>query len=225
MPQTTTYLAGEGFALSAFSSGSLSGNGLGFYSSVGFGGPVPIGDWQGRTFVVDPSGLSAVAEVDNCRYANPTGVTIGQTGGVITLNRLPNYLATLNVRATFDTPTRVTDAAFWVFDGVNQQDLAAAAVGVRTALYEVSHLDNAQTPVGSGGPGTPIVSGAHAWRVFEPGAPSASMACTSSPGTSGARPSGANTLDTRHDWYFAMSVSPTSAGSKRWGMGFTYNYL
>jgi len=40
------------------------------------------------------------------------------------------------------------------------------------------------------------------------------MTLSSSPGTSGLRPSGANTLDARHDWYVAISASPDSIGSK-----------
>ena len=225
MPQTTTFLAGEGFTLTTYSSGSLAGNGLGFYNATGFGGPVPIGQWQSRTYIVDPSGLSQIAEADNCKYVNPTGVTLGQTGTLLGLASIPNYQSTVTVRATFDTPVKTTNARLYVFDGIDASNLTAPPVGVRTAVYEVSHLSTSQTPVGSGGPGTPTISGSHGWIICEPSVAPSGIPCTASPGSGGARPSGANTVDTVHDWFFALSASPTSAGSKRWGLAFTYDYV
>lgn len=40
------------------------------------------------------------------------------------------------------------------------------------------------------------------------------MTCVASPGISGQRPNGAQTSATQHDWYFAISASPDSIGSK-----------
>lgn len=225
MAQTTTFLAGEGFTLTTYSSGSLAGNGLGFYNATGFGGPVPIGSWQSRTYIVDPSGLSQIAEADNCKYVNPTGVTLGQTGSLLGLNSIPNYQATVNIRASFDTPVQTTNAKLYIFDGVDASVLTAPPVGVRTAVYEVSHLATSQTPVGSGGPSTPTISGSQGWIICEPGVTPSGIGLTASPGVSGARPSGSSTLATQHDWYAALSASPTSAGSKRWGLAVSYDYV
>ncbi|GMU23695.1 MAG: hypothetical protein AMXMBFR13_37730 [Phycisphaerae bacterium] len=48
----------------------------------------------------------------------------------------------------------------------------------------------------------------------------------SSPGTSGLRPNGPDTSDERHDWYFALSASPTSVGAKsQLGLYFGLQFL
>lgn len=225
MAQTTTFLAGEAFTLTTYSSGSLAGNGLAFAAAGGFGSYIALNAWQGRTYICDPSGLSEVAEADNCKYVSMTGVVLGQTGTAQTLDRIPNYLATFNIRATFDSPVKTTNNKLYIFDGVDASVLTAPPVGIRTAVYEVSHLATAQTAVGSGGPGTPTISGAHGWIICEPAVTPSGISLTASPGISGARPSGSNTTELQHDHYVALSVSPVSAGSKRWGVATSYDYV
>lgn len=188
----------------------LAGSGLGFYGDSGFGASVQVSTWQGRTFITNANGTVQGPEADNCKYLNPTGVVLGQSGSGIGLNQIPNYLSTLNVRFTNDTAVRTQNVQLSIYDRTSPTNPAS---GVTTAVYEVSHLATTQTTTGSGGPGTPTISGAHAWKIFTTST-TGTMQMTSSPGTSGLRPSGSSTTDTRHDWYLALSASPDSIGSK-----------
>src|SRR4051812_1344666 len=92
---TIEFYAGENTNIS-----NLSGSGLGFYGSNGFGYSIPVGSYNGRTFITDSTGTDQGPEVDNCKYAGTSTVIVGQTGSGINLLQLPNYLATLNVRFT-----------------------------------------------------------------------------------------------------------------------------
>jgi cytochrome c5 len=199
------FYAGSDFAIN-----DLAGSGLGFYGSGGFGASVLVSEWQGRTFITNSAGTAQGPEVDNCKYLNPTGVILGQAGSGIKLNQIPNYLATLNVRFTNDVPVKTQNVVVRTYDRSN---IANPASGVTVAAYEVVHTGTGQTADGSGGPGTPTVSGQHGW-VTMAATGMTTMALTASPGTSGLRPSGSNTTDTRHDWYLALSASPDSIGSK-----------
>ena len=200
----------------------LAGNGLGLFGDAGFGAPIPVGSWQGRTFISDGAGTLQGAEVTNFKYASPTGAIVGQTGTPLTLNCLPNYQS-LNIRLTNDTPVRTQNAKIYVYDRVNKLNPAS---GITTAIYEVSHLANNYSGIGSGGPGTPTISGNHAWTVFTGGVPATGgMAMTASPGLSGQRPSGTGTVSSQHDWYLAVTASPDSAGAKSWGILMEAEYL
>jgi hypothetical protein len=205
MAATISFWAGADIAVV-----DMAGSGLGFYGDAGFGASVQVGQWQGRTFITNANGTAQGPEVDNTKYLNPTGVILGQSGSGLKLNQIPNYLATLNVRFTNDTAVKVQNATFRIYDRV---DPTHPATGVTTAVYEVNHQGSGQTADGSGGPGTPVVGGNHAWYMF-PATGASPMPITASPGTSGLSPSGSNTVDTRHDWYFALSASPDSTGSK-----------
>ncbi len=206
MPAAINFYAGTDFNIA-----DLTASGLGFYGSGGFGATIPIGTWNGRTFITDSGGTSQGPECDNVKYLNPTGAVLGQAGSGITLNKIPNYLSTVNIRFTYDTPVQVQNAYVRTYDRVT---VGSPASGLTIALYEASHLDTNQTATGSGGPGTPTISGAHGWVVCTGGVTHTGMAITSSPGTSGLRPSGASTVDSRHDWFMNLSVSPDSLGAK-----------
>lgn len=205
MAPTISFWAGEGAQIQ-----DLAGSGLGFFGDGGFGASVQVSSWQGRTFITNANGTVMGPEADNVKYLSPTGAVLGQTGTGVALNQIPNYLATLNVRFTNDTPVRVQNATFRIYDRVNP---ASPATGVSTAAYEVVHPGSGQTPDGSGGPGTPLSGGNHAWYMF-PATGAAPMPISDSPGTSGLSPSGSLTQDTRHDWFLAVSASPDSTGSK-----------
>jgi hypothetical protein len=52
------------------------------------------------------------------------------------------------------------------------------------------------------------------------------MNLISSPGMSGLRPSGADTVSTQHDWYVGISAMPDSVGSKtQYGLYTSLEYL
>jgi hypothetical protein len=81
------------------------GEALGFFGSDGFGDPLSLNEFNGRTFITNTSGSVAYEECDNCRRTSSSGVIIGQTGTGINLINLPNYLATVNIRFTHTPET------------------------------------------------------------------------------------------------------------------------
>jgi hypothetical protein len=205
MANVVSFWAGENANTNA-----LSGSGLGFYSSAGFGQAVPVGQWQGRTFITNAAGTAQGAEVDNVKYQAADVAVLGQAGSGIPLKSIPNERATLNVRFTADSAVRTQNAVFTLYDRVSLDNPAA---GVTAAAYEISHQDTAQTNTGVGGPSAVSVSGVHQWTLLTPSG-TRSIPLTASPGASGLRPSGSSTVDTRHDWYLALSVSPDTVGTK-----------
>lgn len=215
-------------AIGFWANASDMNSGLGFFGSAGFSSPVAIGSYQGRSFITDSSGITMGAEANNCQYINPTGVVLGQSGSGILLNQIPNSLASINIRGTFDSAVRTLNTYLYVYDGVAASITgtgAPGATGVTTKVYEISHLSNIQTAIGSGGPGTITVSGQHSWNTFTAATTTSGLALTAAPGISGIRPSGSSTTDTRHDWYVAMSVTPVSAGSRSWGCFVSTDYI
>jgi hypothetical protein len=208
MAPTIGFYAGTDFNVN-----DLAGSGLGFFGDSGFGASVQVGQWQGRTFITNGNGTVQGPECDNCKYLSSTGVILGQTGSGITLNKVPNYLSTLNVRFTNDTAVRTQNVQLRIYDRTTP---SAPASGVTTAVAEIAHTDTAQTATGSG---------SSTWYMF-PATGAPAMTLTASPGTSGLRPSGSSTTDTRHDWYLALSSSPDSIGSKtQYGLYVSLEFL
>jgi hypothetical protein len=188
------FYAGEDFEI-----GHISGSGLGFYSN-GFGYSVPVGSYQSRTFITNSTGASQGAEVDNNKYSNSTTVIVGQAGSGISLTSLPNYLSTLNIRFTNDSPVTVQNAEFCVYDGVNVNNNPS---GLTFQACEIIHPSTVQGPTGSG---------LTTWtQVYGSGS---KLSLSDSPGTSGLSPNGPSTNDARHDWFVALSCSPNSVGAK-----------
>ena len=206
---------------------NTSSSGLAFFSAAGFGSPISIGAYNERTFISDSSGITVGAECDNIKFNTITGCMIGQSGSGLSLSSIPNYQATLNIKANFDTPVRTLNWRVAAYDGVAPlaPNPAPGATGVTTYLYECSHLSTVQSAIGSGGPGTPVVSGAQAWYVFPAGVTTSGMPLTASPGLSGMRPSGSSTVSNQHDVYLAISLTPTAVGSKSWALSTNLDYL
>jgi hypothetical protein len=188
---------------------NLNGSGVGFYGSAGFGSSVSVGEWATRAFITNSGGSAMGPELNNCRYVTPTSVVLGQTGSVISLNKIPNAQATVNPRFEHTSAVKIQNAAIKF---VSRSDITVPATGVTFACYEVVHPDPAQNANGSGGPGLVTVSGNHSWRLCA-ATGLVTIPLTASPGTSGLSPSGSNTTDVRHDFYLAISASPDQAGS------------
>lgn len=194
MAPSIQFFAGENFAIE-----NLSGSGLGFYGTGGFGASVPVGQYQDNTFITNGAGSSQGPKVDNVKYIHPNS---GQLAGSDNRNLLaiPNYLATLNVRFTNDTAVKTQNVTFRIYD---RSDITKAASGVTTKTAEIIHPWTASSPNGSGDT---------SWHT--PAGSSVVMDLVASPGTSGLSPNGTQTSDTQHDWYVAISASPDSIGAK-----------
>ena len=192
---------------------NLSGSGLGFYGSPGFGASVAVSAWQGTTFITDATGTLQGPQCHNTQYLNSaSGILDSATSGV-PLTEVPNYMCPLNIRFTNSSAVNVQNAKVMIFDRSNINN---AASGVHTAVAEVVHPDTVQSNTGSG---------SKSWQMFSYLTPGSSMPLSASPATSGeyGGTQNATHADTEHDWYLALSASPDSIGSKQnYGL---YTYL
>lgn len=187
------------------------GEALGFFGSSGFGDPLSLNEYNGRTFITTVNGSTEYEECDNCRKISSTGVIVGQAGSGIDLLNLPNYLATINVRFTHPQSVLIQNARLIAFDGTNQ-DIAPTGVDIYGA--EIIHTNRFQTEIGIGDT---------SWVKM--GGSGVQLNLVDSPGISGISPLGPATTSTRHDWYIALSVVPTIPGDKTFSFRFDLEYI
>jgi len=192
------------------------GSGVGFYGDDGFGAPILIGEYNGRTFVTDSDGDDEGFECNNIKKVSSSGLIYGQTGSGITLTSLPNTLASINIRFEHGSSVRTLSSRLYVFDGTlsgSMPNIDNDPSGLTCYCAEIRHNSEIQDDNGLGDT---------AW--FDTHG-STYLDLISSPGTSGLRPNGSLTSDTRHDWYVAMSATPDEFGDKEFGMYFETEFL
>lgn len=205
MTSSIQFFAGESTAIE-----NLSGSGLGFYGSSGFGNSVAVGAFQGSTFITDSNGTIQGNPCDNITWAHAnSGIVNG--AGPYDLTHIPNQLATLEIRFTNTTAVTTQNSEVRIYDRSNINNDPS---GVTCYVAELIHIDPV---VGAGG------SGDSAWIQAHGSGLTVSM--TNSPGISGFSPNGASTSDTTHSWYCALSASPDSIGTKLFGLYFSTEYL
>lgn len=188
----------------------LNGSGLGFYGST-FGSSVQVGQYQDKTYVTSADGSVQGPEANNCKKLSSTSGVSFNGAGEVALQWLTNQQATMNLRFTYDTPVKTQAAFLRVMDRVNKDNDPS---GLTCQVAEIVHPWSGD--VGPSGSATWV--NAHGSGV--------QLDLVSSPGTSGLRPNGADTTDTRHDWYLCISPSPTSVGAKtQFGLYFELQYL
>jgi len=193
-----------------------SSSGLGFYGNDGFGAPILIGAYNGRTFVTDQNGIIEGFECNNNKKISTTGVINGQTGLGIQLISLPNNLATINIRFEYLSEVRTLTSKFYIFDGTTTSgtpNINNDPSGLVCYCAETRHQSVIQNPDGLGDADWVDVHG------------STFLELISSPGTSGLRPNGSLTFDTRHDWFIALSATPNTFGNKQFSMYFETEFL
>lgn len=212
MASINFFAGGYGFSIT-----NLNNSGLGFFGAGGFGQSVAVNQWQGSTFITDGNGINQGPQVNNIQYVHPNSGAV-QGGTIVNLTKIPNYQGTLNVHFNNSTPVRTQNAKLYIYDRTSTSNPAS---GVTTAVAMLVHPDLTQSAGGSGD------------QSWEFPAGSSYVPCsllnngqTFSPGTSGQSPNGAATIDSNHDWYFALSASPNSIGSKTfYGLLFSTEYL
>lgn len=187
----------------------LTGSGVGFYGD-GFGNSIAIGSYNAKTFITDSTGTEQGPEINNCKYFSTSGVTLGSAGSEIHLLQVPNYLATLNVRFEHTSAVQVQNAKLYAYDRVLKTNNPS---GVTVWGAEIIHPDTVQGMSGSGDAAWVNVSG------------STYLSMVSSPGTSGLSPSGPTTTDSQHDWFVALTCTPTQVGSREFAAWFELEYL
>ncbi len=192
------------------------GSGVGFYGDDGFGAPISIGSFNGRTFVTNPSGNIEGFEANNIKRISSSGLIYGQTGSGIKLTQLPNLLSTLNLRFTHVSDVNTQSVKFYVYDGTSTDGVPNKnndPSGLTAWCAEIRHTSETQVDNGLGD------------TVWQDTHGSTYLSLIDSPGTSGLRPLGSLTVDTRHDWYVAMSVSPNQFGDKLFGILLELEFL
>ena len=196
------------------------GQALGFFGDDGFGDPIDLGSYNGRTFITDPNGVSQSEECDNCKLTiagswsgvgGVSGVILGQTGSGVALRQVPNYLSTMNIRFTHPTEVIIQNAELTVYDG---ESLALMPEGLRVFAAEIIHTSRIQDSVGAGD---------EVWQEMD--AENEVLPLVDSPAISGFSPLGPGSLDTQHDWYVALSVVPTAPGDKSFAMRVDLEYI
>jgi len=185
----------------------LSASGLGFFGTGGFGTSVQVGQYQDTTFITDGSGVTQGPQVDNNKYqGNVSGVS-NNSGAVIHISGLPLESGTLNIRFTNTSAVQTQNGELRIYDRVAINNDASGVTSQVAQLVQ-------------GGSGVePTTGAAQTWDSGEDGwlalnGSGTTMTLLNSPGSGGQGPSGASSTDTRHDWYFAVSASPDSIGSK-----------
>lgn len=194
-------------------------SGLGFFGDDGFVAPVVIGEYNGHTFVTNASGTVQGFECNNNKYGSSSTVIHAQESSGISLRNLPNELATINLRFTHGEAVRCQGAKIWIFDGSFTGDIAnkdRPAENLTFYVAEIRHRSRLQTVESS-------YSNASWTDVSASGSNYKSL--VSSPGYRGVRQGGGEELSTQHDWYVAMTCTPTQLGDKQFGMTFECEYL
>ncbi|MHA2428390.1 MAG: hypothetical protein ACXADB_10240 [Candidatus Hermodarchaeia archaeon] len=189
---------------------NLAGSGLGFFGAS-FGQSVEVGSYQDTTYITNGTGSIEGAVTENTKWIHPAS-GIQSDAGEIALLKIPNRLATLNIRFTHGTAVKTQNVKLRIFDRSNINN---AASGVTTKVAELIHPQNSQTVTGSGD---------STWNT--PWGSGVVMDLVSSPGESGQAPNGPQTQDTIHDWYTVISASPDSIGAKTlYGLYVELEYL
>ena len=218
------------------------GSGLGFYGG-GFGISVPVAGYQDTTFVTSADGTTQAVQTQNTKYVSESGLSFNGAGSAGT-SGIPNYKAPLNIRFTHDSAVSVQNCKLRIFD---RSDIGTHATEVTTKDYELRHPNPLDGHSATKGHLAHRGSANHSWTEYDPteGGTPPDLTLTASPGTSGLNtvagdplPTGDTTYfnhmtkegtahqATRHDWYLALSASPTTIGSKtNYGLYFTLEYI
>lgn len=204
---TVTFYGGGG----PYAIANLLSSGIGFFGS-NFANSVAVGEYQDTTFICSADGTTNGGQIDNIKYANTMSGQINGASAIL-MKRVPNYLATLNIRFTHDTSVRLQNSKLRIYDRSNINNDPS---GVTCKVYECVKIDTNQAVDGSG---------ANTWTSVYGSAVILSL--NQSPGISGHY----NHADSiwsaaQHDYYLALSASPNSVGSKtQFGLYFSTEYL
>lgn len=192
----------------------ISGSGLGFFGTGGFGKSVTVGSYQDTTYITDGAAAVQGAQINNVKFKHAgSGEVAGSV--VLALQKIPNYQATGMIRVTDTTAIKVESANLYVYDRVSTNNNPS---GVTCKVAEIIHVGTDQAVTGSGDT---------TW--YTPTGSSVIVPLSNSPGLSGAyagNGTSSTRADTTHDWFYAISASPNSIGAKtQFGLMFTAEYL
>jgi hypothetical protein len=198
----------------------LAGSGLGFYGPAGFGSSVPVGSYQSNTFITDSTGALEGPLCQNVQWIATNSGNVN-AGNFYPLTSIPNVDSTLNIRFTYDSAVQIVSPSLNIYDRTNINNPAS---GLICQVAEIVHPS--ATP-GTGGSGsTAWVSAGGSGGVINGYTYGTLTFNSPSPGSGGLAPNGQNTVDSQHDYYFAISPSCSSIGSKsQFGLYFSLEYV
>ncbi len=184
---------------------NLNTSGLGFFGAGGFGQSVAVSAYQDTTYITDGAGLVQGPQGNNCKWIHSAS---GQLAGSVNLalQSIPNYQSTMNIHFVNDTPCRVQNGKFYIYDRTSTSNQSS---GVLTYCCNIIHPLTTQTAGGSGGSTWQAPNGSSYMILTE-----YSNGGGYSPGLSGYGFNGISTSDASHDFYMVMSASPNSIGAK-----------
>jgi len=163
---------------------------LGFFGS-NFGFSIQVGAYNNTTFVTRDDGSFNHGQCPNLRWANTSGAFVASELIATELLEIQDDEATIRIRLTTDSAVQTQNAAFRAFDRVS---IANAPSGVTIRAAEVSNGDIITRG-----------SGDVSWTAI------AGTGALSLDGSGG----GAwNPIATQHDFFVALTVTPTSIGEK-----------
>ena len=194
------------------------GSGLGFYGNAGFGASVPVGSYQGSTWITNPAGTTEGAQGDNVTYLNLGSGLLPSISSGIGIDAIPAQRATLKIVFDHSTEVQAQNAELRIYD---RSDIDEPAVGVTTRVAEIVHPWPTQQPATEG-------SGINDGKWFTLGGSASTLTLSPSPGPTGCfAGQGSSTKEQSvHEWHVALSASPDSIGSKTsYGLYVSLEYL
>ena len=181
-------------------------SGVGFFGAA-FGTSVQVGQYQDSTYISTSNGSASGVQATNCKYDTSDGSGTIINGAVaVQPSAVPINSGTMNIRFTNDsTPVQTQNGELRITDRLV---ITNGATGVITQVLQIV---NGGSGVSSSG--TVEVPASHSgW--YAPSGDTVVVPLLSSAGSGGLSPSGTDTEDARHDWYFGISPSPTTIGPK-----------
>lgn len=213
-------------------------SGISFFSEDDFVNK--IGNHNKITCINQSSSLKLSSKrLNNNRYINSTGVgivadeidtfsfvSIPSTGTItipdskksksvtyeqdLGLLNLPNFLSTLNITFSSDTPKSVTNPTIYLYETSNT---GYTPSDIDFYMAEIRHPDTFISPIEG--------QGDSSWEEILGGSAVSGKVLLDNPGLSGIN-SGSSS---RHDWYISISCIRNNVGNKNLSMKFSVEYL
>jgi len=189
----------------------IPGSGVGFFGAT-FGSSVQVGSYQDSTWITDGAGSAEGPQINNTKYDGVLTSGVVWNGIATTLRNIPNMSGTMNIRFSDTNWVKTQNASVRAF---NRVDPNVDQVGVTLQAAQLVHPWDEFEILGSGDLEWSSIHGSGVTLSLLP-----------SPGESGLNPNGPDTSGLRHDWYLALSASPTSVGAKTsFGLFCSLEYL
>lgn len=149
----------------------ISGSGLGFYGSGGFGTSVPLLNYQGTTYVTSADGTAQGPSARNVKYrtdlvGSGCEITAGSATGL--LSSLNSSEATLVIHFNHDAAVNVQNAQLRIYD---RDNIDNPATGVVTKVAEIVNFGGASYTSWASSAGNDFVTNAGSGDAFWWGAP------------------------------------------------------